>query len=192
MSSADRYFIWSNQHRAWWGRNRRGYTTVTLNAGVYSHDEAEVICAAANYRPGICNEVAVLAPQEWEAHSFYGREADAFANLREGALGLSPKDQFTLATILAQNVGYDLVVEAEHPESPHRVVRAPSSEVAKAFRDLGDAIEKWFDIPTPITTEHPPCQFLAPVSASADELDQHAAAIAIPGQIDPTAHEQTK
>lgn len=121
MSSEQGYLIWSNEHRAWWKPDHRGYTTATLNAGVYPKDEADRICAKANYRPGVCNEVAVLAPPEWETHGLRGKGADveAFAHLRAAALDLEAQDQLALATIIAQNVGYDLVPEGDHPDSPH-------------------------------------------------------------------------
>lgn len=48
--------------------------------------------------------------REWEAESFLtGR----------GWKNLSCDDQFTLATQIAANIGYDLVPEPEHPDSPH-------------------------------------------------------------------------
>lgn len=36
----ERYLIWSNEHRAWWRPNARGYTTFIESAGRYSRDEA--------------------------------------------------------------------------------------------------------------------------------------------------------
>lgn len=35
-----KYLVWSNEHRAWWGADRRGYTRVIERAGRYDRDEA--------------------------------------------------------------------------------------------------------------------------------------------------------
>jgi hypothetical protein len=56
------YLIWSNEHLAWWKPAELGYTTLTHNAGRYSKEEADAICARANFDPETINEVAVLAP----------------------------------------------------------------------------------------------------------------------------------
>lgn len=43
MAGADageRYVVWSNEHRAWWGPNRCGYTLSIAKAGRYSREEA--------------------------------------------------------------------------------------------------------------------------------------------------------
>ncbi|NOW44079.1 hypothetical protein FHW96_000206 [Novosphingobium sp. SG751A] len=37
---AQKYLVWSNEHAAWWGKDRRGYTRIIANAGRYSRDEA--------------------------------------------------------------------------------------------------------------------------------------------------------
>lgn len=42
------YWIWSNEHGAWWGENERGYTDCLELAGVYSHADAQRILAGAN------------------------------------------------------------------------------------------------------------------------------------------------
>lgn len=39
----DKYLIWSNEHRAWWRPNSRGYTMLAKNAGVYTFKEAQGI-----------------------------------------------------------------------------------------------------------------------------------------------------
>jgi len=36
----DKYLVWSNQHRAWWRPESRGYTTRVSRAGVYSKAQA--------------------------------------------------------------------------------------------------------------------------------------------------------
>lgn len=41
------YYIWSNEHRAWWGPNSRGYSTGLGNAGVYLREDALQICRDA-------------------------------------------------------------------------------------------------------------------------------------------------
>lgn len=35
-----KYLVWSNEHRAWWGPDHRGYTRVIERAGRYDRDEA--------------------------------------------------------------------------------------------------------------------------------------------------------
>jgi hypothetical protein len=60
----DVWLIWSNEHRAWWGPGRHGYTTLTDRAGRYSRQEAAEIVGQANIVPRLPpNEVAVLAPR---------------------------------------------------------------------------------------------------------------------------------
>lgn len=34
------FLIWSNQHRAWWRPNSRGYTTFAKAAGIYTFEQA--------------------------------------------------------------------------------------------------------------------------------------------------------
>lgn len=43
-----RYVIWSLEHQAWWGPERRGYTASLRDAGQYSETEASAIVADAN------------------------------------------------------------------------------------------------------------------------------------------------
>lgn len=38
-----KYLVWSNEHRAWWGPEHRGYTRIIANAGRYSRKEAMTI-----------------------------------------------------------------------------------------------------------------------------------------------------
>lgn len=40
--------IWSNERRAFWRQNRRGYISNLADAGRFSIDEARAICAAAS------------------------------------------------------------------------------------------------------------------------------------------------
>ena len=51
----DTYLIWSNEHRAWWGANRSGYTVEFSAAGWYSRDEAMTICRTARDGWGTCD-----------------------------------------------------------------------------------------------------------------------------------------
>jgi len=39
-----RYLVWSNEHDAWWGPGRHGYSRGLDGAGRYSRDEALEIC----------------------------------------------------------------------------------------------------------------------------------------------------
>jgi len=41
------YLIWSNEHRAWWGPDSRGYVRGVKQAGSYSRKEALAICRLA-------------------------------------------------------------------------------------------------------------------------------------------------
>jgi hypothetical protein len=60
---SDLWLIYSNEHRAWWGPGRHGYTIETERAGRYSFAEAMGICLQANVVPrDPPNEVMVLAP----------------------------------------------------------------------------------------------------------------------------------
>lgn len=50
MSNSIRtYLIWSNEHKAWWRPNSRGYTQNMKSAGHYGLMEALEICFSANY-----------------------------------------------------------------------------------------------------------------------------------------------
>lgn len=39
--------IWSGEHQAWWGPDRRSYTTVLSEAGIYSFEDAWNACFLA-------------------------------------------------------------------------------------------------------------------------------------------------
>ena len=41
------YVVWSNEHSAWWGPNRAGYTTHLSVAGRYTREQALKICVGA-------------------------------------------------------------------------------------------------------------------------------------------------
>lgn len=46
------YLIWSNEHRAWWRPDARGYTVHVDRAGRYSRDEALKHCRVRDQVPG--------------------------------------------------------------------------------------------------------------------------------------------
>ena len=41
------YVIWSNEHRAWWGPDRRGYCSRLADAGRYDRESALGVCIGA-------------------------------------------------------------------------------------------------------------------------------------------------
>lgn len=45
----EEYYVWSNEHRAWWGPGHMGYRDNLQYAGLYSKEEALKICNGANY-----------------------------------------------------------------------------------------------------------------------------------------------
>lgn len=52
MSEQIKWLVWSNEHRAWWRSNRRGYALKIGEAGRYSLEEARDICINAAPRSG--------------------------------------------------------------------------------------------------------------------------------------------
>jgi hypothetical protein len=48
----DEYLIWSNEHRAWWRHNARGYTISLRNAGRYSRETALAHCRVRDQEDG--------------------------------------------------------------------------------------------------------------------------------------------
>lgn len=50
FSESERYLIWSNQRRRWWGPDRSGYVKRIRDAGRYTESEALEICAEAMTR----------------------------------------------------------------------------------------------------------------------------------------------
>lgn len=63
------FFIWSNEHLAWWKPAWRGYTQDINEAGRYSIEEAITICQQANFSLGrnekaVPNEAIVPIPTE--------------------------------------------------------------------------------------------------------------------------------
>lgn len=58
----EKYLIWSNEHRAWWGCARRGYVRRSAEAGHYTRKEAiSISCDALPGRRsgGPFNEIPV-------------------------------------------------------------------------------------------------------------------------------------
>lgn len=62
-------------------------------------------------------------------------DAEPFLTGR-GWENLSCDDQFRLATQIAANIGYDLIAEPEHPDSPHN--RAHTLPAAPGHREVGE------------------------------------------------------
>lgn len=63
----ERWLVWSNEHRAWWGWSKSGYVQERSAAGRYSYEEALAIVESANkYRPDAeaPNEAMVLDEYE--------------------------------------------------------------------------------------------------------------------------------
>lgn len=56
------YLIWSEEHGAWWAKNRCGYTTSMKRAGRYPENEADAICANANASGNFCEVKVELTP----------------------------------------------------------------------------------------------------------------------------------
>ena len=59
MNNEQLYLIWSNEHTAWWKRNRYGYTNDRSEAGRFTLAEASEIVQKAN-----CWTEDDLPPQE--------------------------------------------------------------------------------------------------------------------------------
>jgi len=85
------YYIWSNEHRAWWRGNKCGYTINLHEAGTYTRVEAITICANARqgWREGEPPpEIPVLAVDAWEAlASAIGKRARAVGTAFSKATG---------------------------------------------------------------------------------------------------------
>jgi len=62
-----RYLIWSEEHHAWWSRNKNGYTRSIFEAGRFTQKEAcEIVKAGNQYLDPTCdpplNEIAIPDP----------------------------------------------------------------------------------------------------------------------------------
>lgn len=55
----DEYLVWSNEHRAWWRPNARGYTVHLKSAGRYTRDEAISHSRSRDQERGILPEIPV-------------------------------------------------------------------------------------------------------------------------------------
>lgn len=47
VEGEDTYLVWSNEHNAWWGPGRCGYSPGLIGAGKYSREQALKICRDA-------------------------------------------------------------------------------------------------------------------------------------------------
>lgn len=56
------YLIWSEEHGAWWAKNRCGYTHSMILAGRYNQSEAWSISANANGGGTFCEVPVLLTP----------------------------------------------------------------------------------------------------------------------------------
>jgi hypothetical protein len=75
------------------------------------------------------------AQTEWNRRSSSDEQAEVVGDAEPFLTGrgwenLSCDDQFSLATQIAANVGYELVAEPEHPDSPHNRAHDLASPVA--------------------------------------------------------------
>jgi hypothetical protein len=63
--SASTWLVWSNEHCAWWGPNRRNYYMSIESAGRYSLEEAMRICRFRSQEPN-ANPTELIQPSpEW-------------------------------------------------------------------------------------------------------------------------------
>ncbi|TDD54558.1 hypothetical protein E1286_05035 [Nonomuraea terrae] len=80
------YLVWSNEHRAYWGPNKSGYTTDWLNAGRYGAKDAADCFGARSWEPRKPPpEVMVLAPDS-EQSSFTIAELRALPMVLEARI----------------------------------------------------------------------------------------------------------
>jgi len=73
-----------------------------------------------------------------------GIDHAAINRLRKEAFKLSPAEQYRLAFFIAENVGYVLEREHEHPDSPHTPAPQASTDFFSESVDAWGALE-WFD-----------------------------------------------
>ena len=78
-TEGEKYLVWSNEHSAWWGRDRCGYTRIIANAGRY--DRAEALSIAGTRDGGW--HVRKGNPDEAEALSIAGTR-DGGWHVRKG------------------------------------------------------------------------------------------------------------
>lgn len=62
-TDGEKYLVWSNEHSAWWGRERCGYTRIIANAGRYNRAEALSIAGTRDGGWHVCkgnpDEIAI-------------------------------------------------------------------------------------------------------------------------------------
>jgi hypothetical protein len=80
------YLVWSNEHRAWWGKDHRGYTKVIANAGRYDRDTALTIAGTrgGGWRLNKGNPDEIAIP-EADAIDQYASITDEQLNARGAA-----------------------------------------------------------------------------------------------------------
>ncbi|PTQ64473.1 hypothetical protein C8J45_103323 [Sphingomonas sp. PP-CE-3G-477] len=80
------YLVWSNEHKAWWGKDRCGYTKIIANAGRYNRAEALAIAGTRDggwqLNKGNPDEIAI---PEADAVDQYAEITAAQLNARGGA-----------------------------------------------------------------------------------------------------------
>jgi len=79
LLTGEHWLVWSNEHAAWWGPNRRQYFTEIESAGRYTLEEAMKICGLRSQTGGNPTELIQPSP-EW----IEGRKA-AIAKAEGGA-----------------------------------------------------------------------------------------------------------
>lgn len=57
------WLVWSNEHRAWWAAESKGYATHVCDAGRYTLRVANRICDPRNVTKGVPDEVIVPSPE---------------------------------------------------------------------------------------------------------------------------------
>lgn len=67
VATDDVWLVWSNEHRAWWGPNRSGYTSIVERAGRYTLGDALDICDVRSQEPGKNPTELVQPAPEWLA-----------------------------------------------------------------------------------------------------------------------------
>ncbi|MBN8844823.1 MAG: hypothetical protein J0H88_16400 [Sphingomonadales bacterium] len=84
---AGQYLVWSNEHRGWWGPDRRGYTQFAERAGRYGRDEALRIAGVARGGWMTGKNPSEIAIPEADAlpQSLHPDRLEAWLNRRPGS-----------------------------------------------------------------------------------------------------------
>lgn len=91
MIESSEYVVWSNEHRAWWGPDHRGYNTHLTFAGRYTRDQALRICVNArggrrfNENPSEVPLLLADAEIFWTDAALLEREQEAREDARRRA-----------------------------------------------------------------------------------------------------------